>query len=72
MALVYSNTFGVPFLFDDHPAITDNPTIRQLWPVGPMLLPPGDYAAVQRRPVVNVSLAINYAISGENVWSYTR
>ncbi len=33
-------------------------------------MPPGNGAAVQRRPVVNVSLAINYAISGVNPWSY--
>ena len=66
----YSNTFRVPFLFDDIPSTIENPTIRRLWPIGPILLPPGRYAAVQRRPMINASLAINYAISGEKTWSY--
>jgi tetratricopeptide (TPR) repeat protein len=66
----YSTTLQVPFIFDDEKAIQDNPTIRSLWPIGKMLIPPGNGAAVQRRPVANVTLAINYAISGLNVWSY--
>ncbi len=66
----YSNSLSGPFLFDDVPSIIENPTIRHLWPIGRILLPPGQYAAVQRRPLVNASLAINYAISGENTWSY--
>ncbi|MCY2927132.1 MAG: tetratricopeptide repeat protein [Planctomycetota bacterium] len=70
VAAVYSNSFQGPFLFDDEPAIVDNPTIRQLWPPGPMLHPPAQGQAVQRRPVVNVSLAVNYALSGRHVWSY--
>ena len=69
-AAAYSNSLNVPFLFDDLPCTVDNASIRHLWPLGPVLLPPGHYAAVQRRPVVNLSLAINYAISGEKVWSY--
>ena len=68
--LAYSNTLDVPFLFDDHQAIGANHSIRQLWPPGGLLLPPGNGGAVQRRPVVNVSLAVNYAISGVNPWSY--
>jgi protein O-mannosyl-transferase len=69
-ALVYGNTFGVPFIFDDEISIKENPTIKQLWPPWEMLHPPSKGEAVQRRPVVNVSLAINYAISGEKPWSY--
>ncbi len=68
--LVYSNTWHVPFLFDDETAIVTNQTIRSLWPIEKALLPPTGGEAVQRRPVVNLSLAINYAISGLNVWSY--
>ena len=68
VALVYSNTFGVPFLFDDRPS----PTTRPFGSFGPWgrCCCRRAISAVQRRPVVNVSLAINYAISGENVWSY--
>ena len=66
----FSNSFAGPFLFDDKTAITDNPTIRHLWPLWPVLVPSAG-SAVQRRPVVNLSLAINYAISGQDVWSTT-
>jgi tetratricopeptide (TPR) repeat protein len=68
--IAYSNTLSVPFIFDDEMAIKENATIRRLWPIGKMLVPPGNGAAVQRRPVANVTLAINYAVSGLNVWSY--
>jgi protein O-mannosyl-transferase len=70
-ALVYRNSFSVPFVFDDLLSIRDNPTIRRLWPLWRALAPP-DHGGltVQGRPVLNLSLAINYAISGERVWSY--
>lgn len=66
----YHGTFAVPFLFDDKTAITDNPTIRQLWPLTPALSPPNDGSGVTGRPLVNLSLALNHALSGEAVWSY--
>jgi tetratricopeptide (TPR) repeat protein len=67
---VYSNSFRVPFLLDDPLAIVDNPTIRQLWPIWQALLPPADRSAVDRRPVTNLSLAVNYALGGTEVWGY--
>ncbi len=69
--VAYANTFHAPFTFDDVSSILDNPTIRQLWPPGRALSPPPDWGmTVSGRPVLNLSLAINYAISGFNVWSY--
>jgi protein O-mannosyl-transferase len=62
----YGRTLSVPLLFDDLPSIVDNPSIRHL---ATAFLPPGD-STVGGRPVLNVSLAINYAISGTAVWSY--
>ena len=62
----YSGSFGVPLLFDDIPAIADNPSIRHWHSV---LLPPIDTTA-GGRPVLNLSLALNYACSGTVVWSY--
>jgi tetratricopeptide (TPR) repeat protein len=62
----YGRTFAVPFLFDDVPSIADNPSIRHL---GTAWLPPAD-STVSGRPVLNLSLAINYAISGTAPWSY--
>jgi tetratricopeptide (TPR) repeat protein len=65
-ALAYSRTFSVPALFDDDPSIADNPTIRHL---GTSLYPPS-FATVGGRPVLNFSLAVSYALSGKEVWSY--
>ena len=66
----YSNSFSGPFVFDDLPAIVDNPTIRHLWPPGGALSPPPGGATVSGRPILNISFALNHAISGESVWSY--
>jgi len=67
----YHNTFGVPFVFDDLPAIGDNTTIRQLWPLWHAVVPPSGYGVtVSGRPILNLSLALNYAVSGLHVWSY--
>ena len=66
----YANSLSVPFVFDDGPSIADNPTIRRLWPIGPALSPPAGGLTVSGRPVLNLSLAVNYAIGGTSVWSY--
>jgi protein O-mannosyl-transferase len=62
----YSGTFSVPALFDDDPSIADNPTIRHL----ASAFSPPSYATVGGRPILNLSLAANYAISGSRLWSY--
>jgi tetratricopeptide (TPR) repeat protein len=62
----YSRTFSVPLLFDDITAIANNRSIRH-WATA--FWPPVDTTA-SGRPVLNLSLAINYAISGTAVWSY--
>jgi len=68
----YSRSFSGPFVFDDLAAIQDgNPSIRHLWPLSAALSPPHDHGqTVGGRPVLNLSLAINDAISGTEVWSY--
>jgi tetratricopeptide (TPR) repeat protein len=49
----------------------DNPTIRNLTDVKAILATPaGSGLPVDGRPIVNLSLAINYAISGTRAWSY--
>lgn len=62
----------MPFLFDDGPSIVHNATIRNLWPLSGVLdtasLDGG--ATVSGRPLVNLSLALNHALGGENVWGY--
>jgi tetratricopeptide (TPR) repeat protein len=69
-ALAYADSFLGGFQFDDLPAIKDNPTIRQLWPPGIALSPPHGGLTVSGRPVLNLSLALNYAVSGLDTWSY--
>ena len=64
--VAYHNSLTGPLVFDDLPSIRDNPTIREL---GAVLRPPAGMT-VDARPVLNASLALNYAISGTAVWSY--
>jgi len=66
----YHNSLQGEFMFDDNGSIEDNPTIRSLWPIWKVLSPPGDWQAIQNRPVVNLSLAINYAIGELDVRGY--
>lgn len=70
VAGVYANSFDGVFQFDDLPAIVDNPTVRHLWPLAIPLHPPSGGLTVSGRPVLNLSLALNYAVSGCNPWSY--
>jgi tetratricopeptide (TPR) repeat protein len=69
-AAAYATSFLGIFQFDDLPAILDNVTVRHLWPPGAALSPPHGGLTVSGRPVLNLSLAINYAVSGYNPWSY--
>ncbi|HSO75655.1 MAG TPA: hypothetical protein VLU47_12540, partial [Blastocatellia bacterium] len=63
--LVYLNSFGGQIVFDDV-VITDDSSIRQLWPPWGAMSSPKQVS----RPLVGLSLAINYAISGAGLWSY--
>lgn len=67
----YHNSFSGPFIFDDGPAIATNPTIRHLSALGDVLSPPRDAGqTVGGRPLVNLSLALNYAIGGTEPRGY--
>jgi protein O-mannosyl-transferase len=66
----YWNSLRVPFFFDDPVAITANPTIRDLSDWRAVLSPPRNGSGVTGRPVVNLSLAINYAIGGTSPAGY--
>ncbi len=69
VALAYLNTFRAPMVLDDLPNILENPTIRSLWPPWAALFgQPGN--ATAGRPLINFSLALNWAVSGPEVWSY--
>ena len=67
--LAYANSFYGVFVFDDVPNIVENRSIRSLaatWQATPEQIPNG----LWRRPVGRWSLAVNYAISGLQPWSY--
>jgi protein O-mannosyl-transferase len=64
--VTYGRTFSVPPLLDDQLSVFDNSTIRH-WNTA--FLPPID-STTSGRPILNASLAVNYAISGTAVWSY--
>ena len=67
----YHNSFSGPFVFDDGPAVLGNPTIRHLSALGDVLSPPREGGqTVGGRPVVNLSLAVNYALGGVSVRGY--
>jgi tetratricopeptide (TPR) repeat protein len=68
--LAWSNSFQGELIFDDIPCIEENPTIRDLWSLPTVLSPPGQGVTVQGRPILNLSLAINYALGGTSTWGY--
>ncbi len=67
--LAYANALFTPFLFDDAGAVVKNPTIRSLSTFA-VFAPPADGSTATGRPIANLSFALNYAVSGQNVWSY--
>ena len=59
---VYLNSFDGVFVLDDQRYIADNPRVHQVWPPWPLL--------VRRRPVVDLSLAANYALGELDLQGY--
>jgi tetratricopeptide (TPR) repeat protein len=60
----YLNSFRVPFIFDDRSNILDNPHLRALWPLSETLRPPIPRCTVDGRPLISLTLALNYAAGG--------
>jgi len=67
--ITYSNSFSGPYIFDDTTSIPENPHIRSLWPIWEAMKGPSQQT-VDGRPILCLSLAINYQISKLDVWSY--
>jgi len=61
-SLAYSTSFPGVFVFDDKLAIVNNPNIKTLWPLTEAMSAPAE-VAVSARPVVSLTLAINYALA---------
>ena len=62
VTVVYLNSFSGTLLYDDLVQIPANPRIQQLWPLSLVLS--------GRRPIVDLSLAVNYALGGLSLWGY--
>lgn len=66
----YATSFRGAMVFDDLYAIVDNPLIRDLRRLDLVLSPTAEAGPVAGRPVVNLTLALNYAVSGPAPGSY--
>lgn len=60
--VAFAPALEAPFVFDDVDAISRNPTIENVFPLSTSLAPP-PRVAVSGRPAVNLSLAVNRAMS---------
>ncbi len=71
VAAAWANSFSGPFVFDDLPAIAENTSIRRLWPLSEVLFPAqAGGITTSGRPLLNLTFALNYRVSGPAVWSY--
>ena len=66
----YANSLSGPFVFDDKDSIVNNATLRHLWPLSHVLAPLSGGLTVSGRPVLNLSLALNFAAGGVDVRGY--
>ncbi len=67
--IAFANSFNGDLIFDDVAWIVLNPTIRHLGRLGEVLFPPNNGFA-SGRPVLNLTLALNYAFVGTDPRSY--
>ncbi|MFI5357299.1 MAG: hypothetical protein ACHQ4G_08190, partial [Opitutales bacterium] len=70
VVLAYANSLSAPFVFDDLTGVVKNPSIRHLWPPSEVLFGSREATGAGGRPLVNLSLALNYALGGLDVRGY--
>jgi protein O-mannosyl-transferase len=63
VAAAFHNTFTAPFHLDDEVNLLGNDSIKQLWPLWAVLFPPPDVFSAGR-PLLNLSFALNYSVTG--------
>lgn len=68
--VAWANTLHAPFVFDDTSSIVENHSIRELGSFAWLRPPHAQGETVGGRPVLNFTFALNYAVSGLDVWSY--
>jgi Flp pilus assembly protein TadD len=67
--LTYANGLANPFVFDDYPAIVDNPQVRD-WTNLRQVVAAAQGSPVAGRPLVAFTFALNYAADGLNATGY--
>ena len=60
---VYLNSLQVPFIFDDKTHILFDPRIQNFWP-------PWNVLQHTNRPIVDLSLSLNYLLGGKDPFAY--
>lgn len=68
--VVYQNSLGGEFVFDDAAAVIENTSIQHLWPIWQAFCPPKTGAPVTGRPFLNFTFALNYAVGGNQPLGY--
>src|SRR5262249_40655889 len=75
LGAIYGRALDAPFVFDDRTSVLENDSITKLWPLvgsdgapGPLNPAPG--MPTSGRPLVNLSLAINYHFGELRPWGY--
>ena len=66
----YSNSFQVPFVFDDFANIINKKSIRTFTPDLAGIISAASEGQSGTRWLPNLSLALNYSFGGEQVWGY--
>ena len=67
---IYSNSLGVPFLFDDNDNILGSPHIRITEFSVENILGAARYGHLANRPIANISFAVNHLLGGKRVFGY--
>ena len=71
---IYGRTMSSPLVFDDRTSVIENSSIMKLWPLvgdrmpGPLNPPAG--IPTSGRPLVNLTLALNYHYGALSPWGY--
>jgi protein O-mannosyl-transferase len=71
---VYWNTLNNSFQIDDHYVVVNNPGTEKVWPISRHFFDPSTASTIPRiagyRPLLPLSLSINYAINGYSLSGY--
>lgn len=67
--IAYSNSFAGIFVFDDEPALANNPNLARLFPLADALKAPPD-TTLSGRPVASLTFALDHARSGGTLEAY--